>query len=365
MSNMTIVNVYDSGFNLIGVVDSYVSVIWRPAYYDIGDFELYLGASNEALDLLQKNRILVRASDVSVDGSGNTIYRNPMIIKNIELITDIENGDFLSITGRELKFILHQRIIWTQTNLSGTAEGGIRQLVNDNAVNPTDTKRKIPNLVLGAESGLSDTIKKQLTGDYLDEAITEICTAFNYGWEIYGYNGNYVFIVYKGIDRSYGQSVNPYVVFSDNFENLYNTDYQLFSEEYCNTALIGGEGEGTERTYTTVNNSATGLNRYELFVDAKDLSSNKDSANVIPPEQYLQLLAERGQEKLAEKSITEGFSGEVSSDSASNYVYGEDFDIGDTVTVINSYGITKNVMVLSSIESEDESGKKLIPQFNL
>lgn len=365
MANMSIVNVYDMSFNLIGVIDSYASIIWRPAYYDIGDFEIYLSATHEALNLLQENRLVVRDSDISVDSSGNVTYRNVMIIKNIELITDIENGDYLSVTGRELKFLLHQRIIWSQTNLTGTVEAGLRRLVTENAINPTDTKRKIPNLVLGALAGLTDTIEKQLTGDNLDTAIVEICTAYNYGWEIYGFNNNYVFIIYKGVDRSYGQNVNPYVVFSDSFENLYNTDYQLTTEEYCNTALIGGEGEGVERSYTTINNSNSGLNRFELFVDANDLSSNKDSEDAIPQDQYIQMLQERGLEKLAEAGITEGFSGEVLSDSTSNYAYGEDFDIGDTVTVINSYGLTKNVIVLSAIESEDESGKKLIPQFNL
>lgn len=360
---MTVINVYDMNFNLIGVVDSFVSIIWRPAYYDVGDFEIYLGANPNAIELLHENRLVVRNTDVFVDDSGNVTYKNVMIIKNIDLITDVENGDFLSVTGKELKYLLHQRIIWTQTNLTGTAENGIRRLVNDNAVNPSDTKRKIPNLVLGATAGLTDTIEKQITGDSLDKAITEICTTYNYGWEIYGYNGNYVFIVYKGLDRSYGQSERPYVVFSDTFENLYNTEYQLNTENYANTALIGGEGEGVERTYTTLNNTTSGLNRYELFVDAKDISSNKDSEDEIPQSQYLQMLQERGTEKLAETAITEGFSGEVLT--TGQYKYGEDFDIGDTVTVINSYGISKNVMVLSSIESEDENGVSLIPQFNI
>jgi hypothetical protein len=72
---------------------------------------------------------------------------------------------------------------------------------------------------------------------------------------------------------------------------------------------------------------------------------------------------ERGRENLATLSYTEGFSGEVLSDVA--FKYGQDFFIGDTVTVINKYGIQKNVRVLSAIESEDEAGVKLLPQFNI
>ena len=349
-------------FKLDGIIDEYVSNIWRPSYSDVGDFELYLGATDKAIGLLKENRYAVRSSDISVE-NGITTYEKVMVIKNIQLITDIENGDFLCVTGRELKFLLHQRIVWNQTTLTGKVEDAIRRLVNENAIVPTDSNRIIPNLALGVSAGLTDTIEKQVTGAYLDKAISEICTTYNYGWDIFIVNKTMVFIVYTGTDRSYEQTERPYVVFSDEFENLYNTDYQLFTEEYANTTLIGGEGEGLERVYTAVNNSNSGLNRYETFTDARDISSNKGSENEIDAATYLKLLVERGRENLAGLSYTEGFSGEVLSDLA--FKYGEDFFIGDTVTVINKYGIKKNVRVLSAIESEDESGAKLLPQFNI
>lgn len=365
---MTVVNVYDLNFNLLGVIDDFVSLIWSPAYYDIGDFELYVGANSKVVDLLKENRLLVRNKDVTVDTSGNVTYKNVMIIKSLSITTDVENGDYLVVSGKELKYLLHQRIIWKQTNLTGTAENAIRKLVNDNAVSPTDTKRKIPNLSLGAAKGLSDSINKQVTGTQLDEALTEICMLYDYGWNVYGYNNGYVFEVYQGQDRSYDQTVNPFVVFSNKFDNLYNTEYQLETELYANTALIAGEGEGTARKTTTINNSATGLNRYEIYVDARDLSQNKDSSDpteVISDTDYIKLLQERGKENLADFTITEGFSGNVLSGSGNNYVYGIDFYLGDKVTVINNYGITKTVKVLSAIESEDETGTAFIPQFNI
>ena len=349
-------------FNLEGIIDEYVSIIWRPSYSEVGDFEIYLGATKKAINLLKENRYVVRSSDISVD-NGVTTYEKVMIIKNIQLITDVENGDFLCVTGRELKFLLHQRIVWKQTNLTGKAENAIRRLVNENAIAPTDNNRIIPNLALGVAAGLTETIDKQVTGAYLDNAITDICIAYNYGWDIFITNNTLVFVVYAGLDRSYEQTERPYVVFSDDFENLYNTDYQLFTEEYANTTLIGGEGEGLDRVYTTVNNSNSGLNRYETFTDARDISSNKGTEDEVDSATYLKLLLERGRENLASLAYTEGFSGEILSDVA--FKYGEDFFIGDTVTVINQYGIQKNVRVLSAIESEDESGVKLLPQFNI
>ena len=351
-----IIHVLDQSFNLVGVVDNYISVIWRPAYYEVGDFELYINATAPAAALLQKNRYLVRDTDINVDEAGNITYSNVMIIKNIKLTTDAEEGDHLTYTGRELKFLLHQRIVWRQTNLTGTAENGIRRLVDENAINPTDSNRVIPTLTLGASAGLTDRIEKQVTGDYLDQAIVDICTAYNYGWEVFIYNAALVFIVYAGVDRSYSQTERPYVVFSDDFDNILNSEYQMESEEYANTTLIGGEGEGAKRTYTSVGDSNSGLNRYETFTDGSGVSRNVGSDNEIDAETYIELLKESGRENLAALAVTEGFSGEVLSDVA--FKYGVDFYIGDVVTVKNKYGIGKDVRVLSAIESVDDSGVK-------
>lgn len=359
---MTTVYVLNKDLEVVGVVDEYVSLIWRPAYSEIGDFELYIGASTAMVSLLQLNRYVVRNQDVHVI-NGNITYTNVMIIKGIELITDVENGDFLIVRGRELKYLAHQRIVWEQTVLSGTVEDGIRQLITENAIAPSDANRVIPRLALDTPLGLTDGIEKQITGDYLDQCISEICLTYNYGWTVYIYNDQLLFTLFLGADRTFNQLERPYVVFSDDYENLSNTDYQLTTEEYANCTLIGGEGEGTERTYTTVGNSRVGLDRYETFTDARDLSSNTGTEEAIPPEQYIELLQERGKDSLAERSYTEGFSGEVLSQLA--FKYGVDFFLGDLVTVINKYGISKDVRVISCIESEDSTGYKLLPQFNI
>lgn len=355
--------ILDREFNVVDIIDDYISLIWRPAYHSIGDFELYLSASSSVVALLQKDFYLVREKDMAMDESGNTTFKNVMIIKNFRLTTDAENGDFLTYTGRELKFLLHQRIVWKQTNLNSKVEYALRRLVKENAIEPTDSSRIIPNLVLGEEAGLSASVRKQVTGAYLDESISEICNTYGYGWTVYIYNSSLVFSVYQGADRSYNQNSRPYVVFSDEFDNILNSEYVLNSENYANTALIGGEGEGTARIFTTIGSENVGLDRYETFVDAKDVSQNKDTEDAITLEEYVELLNERGADNLASRIIAEGFTGEVLSDLT--FKYGTDFFLGDTVTVMNSYGISKNVMVLSAIESVDESGTKLIPQFNI
>ena len=272
------IHVLDREFNLLGVVDGYTSVIWRPAYYNVGDFELYLDASTDNINLLQKDHYLVRGQDIYVDDEGNTTFKKVMIIKNQVISTDIEGADYLTVTGRELKFILNSRIVWSQTNLTGNVATSIEKLVNENAITPTDTNRAIPNLVLDEPLVVSDTIDKQLTGDKLDEAITEICMTYDIGYDIYIKNKKLMFKLYKGVDKS---NCLPHVVFSEEFENILNSEYECNTENYANTTLVGGEGEGLERIYTTVGATNSGLDRYEVFTDARDIIQNKDSDEAI------------------------------------------------------------------------------------
>ena len=133
--------------------------------------------------------------------------------------------------------------------------------------------------------------------------IIEICKLYEYGFKITMNNeGRLVFDLFKGENRSYRQTVNPYVIFSNDFDNIINTEFEYDETNISNVALIGGEGEGTDRKYQSIGESE-GFDRYELFVDAKDISSNNGE---IAPADYNLLLIERGEEKIAE-STKEGY----------------------------------------------------------
>lgn len=348
---------------LAGIIEDFISIIWRPAYSDIGDFEIYLSATPKAVELLQKNYYVVRSQDVS-EVDGVKTYKKVMIIKNIELTTDVEDGDFLTVSGRELKYLLHQRVVWGLSIIKDTVEYAIRRLIGSNAVSAVEPTRVIPNMQFAEPKGYTETIELQRSNKQLDEAVIELCESYGYGWDIYITDNKLTVDVYKGVDRSYNQTERPYVVFSEGFDNLHDSTYELKSEDYANMALVGGEGEEYERIYAYVNNDVAGLDRYEIFVDAKSVSQNLNSEeDALSTAEYIAVLEEHGKEELAKKTMTEGFSGEIISDLT--YVYGVDFFLGDIVTVSNKYNMTRNVRIISAIESEDEDGVKLIPQLNL
>lgn len=339
----------DDELNYIQVIEIYTSMIWTTRYYTAGDFELYAPATPDLLNVLQRDYYIVRDDDLT----------QAMIISNFEVKTDIENGDYITITGKSLKSILNRRIIWTQTVLNGNVETMIRKLVTDNAINPTIAARAISGLVLGDTIGLTGTIEAQYTGDNLGETLTAIGQTYGIGYDVLLdlENKQFKFVLLQGVNRTYAQNTVPRVIFSNEYENLLTTDYKFNSDNYKNVALVAGEGEGTARRTQTIG-TATGLNRYELFVDARDVSSNEGE---ISENEYNNLLLERGAQNLAENVITESIEGEIEP----NYTYqlNRDYFLGDIVEVINAYGISMSPRIIEVIECKDTNGYTCVPTF--
>ena len=350
-------NIYvlNRSFERVAVIDAYSSVIWAERYYDIGDCELYMAASDELLDVLQAGFYLVREKDNTGDGE----YHHVMIISGVEIKANAEEGDKLIITGEDLKSILKRRVIASQTVLSGSVANCIARLLNENIISPTSARRQITNFTLGTNALLNSySMEMQITGDVLAKAVAEICQNYGYGFDIYIKNGNFVFYLYEGEDRSFDQSTNPHVVFSGDFDNLISSDYKQNSDTYSNAAYVAGEGEGTDRTIVSVG-TATGLDRYELWVDARNASSNNGA---ISQADYREMLAQEGTEKLSETVVTTSFEGEI--DDAVNFKFGEDYFLGDLVQVRNEYGISAKTRVIEAIENEDEGGYNLVVTFS-
>ena len=191
--------------------------------------------------------------------------------------------------------------------------------------------------------------------------IQKICEERNIGFKItLNDNKQFVFKLYAGTDRSYDQTVVPYVVFSPNFENIINSNYMESKASLKNITLVGGEGEGSARKYTTVG-SGSGLNRRELFTDARDISSDVGDGVVLSNAEYTAQLQQRGKEKLAENTDVTSFEGQV--ETTIMFKYGEDFFNGDVVQIANEYGHETKARILEIVTSENEEGTSVYPTF--
>lgn len=353
-------NIYvlDSDLKRVGVIDYYKSIIWTRRFYEPGDFELCVEATPENIDLLRMGRFLYR--DVDYDGAIGVI-RSVMIIEYIQLVTSYEEGNTLLLQGRDLKSILHKRIVWKQTVLSGTLEDNIRAVITQNLISPSIPERAVEGFTLGPQLGTTETVKTQVTGANIGEWITETLTPYEIGYDVYLLSGRFVFMLCAGDDRSYDQTENPYVIISPTFENLMTSDYVYSMTEACNVALIGGEGEGRSRkTAVAGEATAAGLLRSELFVDAGSASTDSEDGT-ISTKDYNEQLISQGRDALAEHQPQIAFEGEI--DAETNFVYDKDYFLGDKVQIINEYGIEAAVRIIEVIDSEDETGRTVVPTF--
>lgn len=336
--------ILDSSLNEIAVIDNYTSLIWTKRYYSPGDFELYIAADKSLFEYLKIGSFIKREDDNSV-----------MVIETIQIKTDVENGDYFTITGRSLESIIERRIFIFQTNLNGTISAVVYKALYENFIvvePPTTSNRQIDGFVIGEMCETSETITQQVSYENIAEWLEKTCRAYGYGWRIIlNSNNKMEFQLYKGNDTE--------VVFSDEFDNLLTTEYVISKANYKTFASVLGEGEGSARKKWNIDiTHDTGMDRYELYVDARDISSNDGE---ILWNEYKQLLNERGYEKLKEHAITQAFSGEI--DPSGVYKYKQDYDLGDIITVETNYGISTRPRIVEIIENWDETGYKVVPTF--
>lgn len=344
--------ILDKEFHSIRIIDSFESFIWADRYNSYGDCEIYTLVDSELItDCKIGNYICNRDSE------------HLMMITTINIKSDVESGNHLIVKGNSIESILKRRIIWKQTIISGNLQNGIKKLLNENVINPEIEARKIPNFIFKDSSDpliTELTLNAQYTGDNLYDVIKDICQEFRIGWKItLTEDLKFQFELYSGIDRSYAQDKNPYVIFSPSFENINNSNYLESDISFKNVALVAGEGEGVNRRTVTVG-SVSGFDRRELFVDARDISSETENGK-IPDAQYNASLQSRGNKKLLENSYLQSFEGEV--EASQTFIYGIDFSIGDVVQIVNEYGIEAQSRVSEIIRFHDASSEMIIPTF--
>lgn len=364
--------ILDTNLDDVAKIDVYKSFIWTDRYYANGDFEMHAAMRQDILQYIKQDYYFTNRDSEHV-----------MIIEKILISSDVETGNYITVSGRSLESILDRRIVWGQKSLSGNLQNGIKSLLNDNIISPTDEDRRIDNFIFedSTDSAITElTIDAQYTGDNLYDVIQTICEERSIGFKVtLNDSKQFVFKLYAGTDRSYDQTEVPYVVFSPNFENIINSNYVESKASLKNVTLIGGEGEtnywesdnessgttayigsDTGRKYTTVG-GGSGLNRRELFTDARDISSDVGDGVTLTDEEYTAQLQQRGKEKLAENPDVTSFEGQV--ETSIMFQYGKDFFNGDAVQIANEYGHETKARILELVMSESEEGASVYPTF--
>lgn len=341
----------------VGVIDSYTSLIWTKRYYNYGDFELYLPASDNLLDILRPDFFLTRDDDDSV-----------MVIEKIQIQTDAENGDYFLVSGRSLESILLRRIFEQQFvyESTGTLADAVSAFVTECTTNHDAshahpyTYRQIAGLTVDTSSSFDGTMQIQFTGDTLLSAIIAVCKQREIGFKLTLQDSTMLLSLYQGND------VSDNVIFSTEFDNLVSSKYLYDTTNLANSIAVFGEGEGDQRKkyyrlfFNRDVNPESGLDLRELYVDARNISSNNGE---IDNNAYFAMLAQKADEVHANHDISQSFESEI--EPRMTFDYKKDYNLGDIVTVQNDYGITAKPRIIEIIENWSDEGYKVIPTFDV
>ena len=361
--NMTVLN-DKLNISLEAVCDSFSSLLWDIEYYKCGAFEVYIAASPRNIEIFQTGRIVGRDDDKEHFG----------LIESVELETDAEDGDYLIIKGRFLMCLLERRIIYPTLNFTTMTTHGIiiQKALESNAL--TSRNRLISGLKLGKIQGAcwNAETKLQVSYDNLMEWVYTICekiggTANIRLSKIDNEQYEMIFELSQGTDRSILQEVNPHIIFSDRYNNLLSFTYFTDTSVKKNYAYVLGKGEGEKRKRTTCfeGTEPSSLERYEVYIDAKDISDEEQIDNETRPlsdAEYIELLREKGNQNLIPTKTKSESQIAVQS---TQFQYGVDYFVGDFVTVEHQrFGIRQNkIQLVGMIESFDHNGRNLTPTF--
>lgn len=339
------INILNSNFKKIAIIDYYKSLIWVEKYSEIGAIDIQIEANSETLALFKKGYYIHR------DDTDAICY-----IDALELQTSEEEGDYLIIGAYDCRNLLNRRVI-TQTEwYDMTVENYIRKLINDNIIASTTADRNVGFLKLSDSKGYAETIKDQPQFEQLADKITALCQTYDYGWKsTFDKANNQIIIdIYKGNETS--------VIFSPEYDNLSETSYKSDDSESKNVGFVVGTTvtDTNETVYKTVFvGSDKGLARRELYVDG----SNIDSA-LGDEVDYRDILIAQGKEKLAETvQNVDTFDGDVNW--YGSYVYRKDFNLGDIITIKTQYGINARCRITEVTETWDEEGYTIEPKFEV
>ena len=188
-SDQLLLNVFDTEFNQIAVIDDYTSLIWTEKYQEVCDFELELRYDKKWKDILKQDYYC------RIDPSERT-----MIIEKVQIEHDDDGLSVMTVSGRSVECILERRIVWKKRTFGTTTnsetqeetkktvniQDSIKTLFNDNIVSPENINRKISNFkFIASEDSYIKNLKfnQDYDGDSMLDVIEDLCSDKRMGYK--------------------------------------------------------------------------------------------------------------------------------------------------------------------------------------
>lgn len=103
--------------------------------------------------------------------------------------------------------------------------------------------------------------------------------------------------IYQGANKTRSKGIENAVIFSPQLKNIDNLSFDFDDSNHKTIAIVKAKFNGFDETLEVKGNGYETYGRKELYVDARDISGTDNK------EEFLKLLKQRGEEKLAEHKL--------------------------------------------------------------
>lgn len=305
------------------------------SYQDVGEFEVYCRATPANLKALQKGRYIKLPNK-----------RFIWVITAVKYGFTAGGSRMISATGYEAKWLLNKRCILTPKELSGTITKAVYNLTNCAMGTNATEARKIKGFTVDTNDLLIDISGTQASRGNLLEFVNNLLKIYNCGSIVEFEGGALKYKIFTG------EVKNHSVKFSQSLDNLLSTEYLTDDAAIATYAQVVSTFEETQTVGETeykhkvdyiqeVDKGQTGIDRAEIVLES-NLATKYEDANGVEQETtpdsalYKGWQKEEGKNKLAEYGTVEEINGEIDL-ANSNYIFDEDFFIGDIVRIQDEY----------------------------
>lgn len=353
------------GFNFesAGIIDTFdsLTVNWR--YYTYSQFSLKI--------LLEDIQKLIKSNDDEAIEKINTIT-SLYTVDNILNINDVyfyidrvtcddSTKGSLVVSGKSLRAKALKRIVYRIYHQTKKPEQIIYDHLNNEVVNPSQANRKIQYLSIAAPAVLSTTnVDYQNSYGVVSDEVDNLCSTYDIGIREVGTN---LQTPHNKLEIVKGRDLSDIVEFNVEFDNLLSESYEFSNFDEATMAWVFGEGEGTARINVKLNDTLSGLEREEIYVDARDIQKQTQDGNgkdiTLTDAQYKAALTSRGISKLAEQEAVLTLNGDIDLETEL-FVYGKDYQLGDRVRFTSKlFNVTKTSVLAGIDETWDETGQHM------
>ena len=379
----------NSSLEVLAILDDYYSLNWAERYNEFGDFELVLPIEYiTSTNIIFSNFLYISGSD------------KVMVIEDMKPQYEEEESS-LVINGRSAESLLDRRVLLYPLNVDDIAEQIIYDLIDKHVTNPDDTNRTISSFKTTFPTvSTSETFSNQIEMQDIYSAVEFVAKSTGLGFKIERETSpslKLAFSVYKGEDRSFDQSTNPYVIFSDDFDNVIKSSYYESEVDKLNIVLVAtnDEQEDLQKVFVWEGTEPTGISRHEGFFETSieriideppstssprkikhptlgiTTSDNLAAIGITvtpevgayygPPQpplsdaEVLAIINTRGKQVIEENKTVGLFEGDF--DIQGNFKYGTDFFMGDIVQC-NLGGKNVKARIIELVSSYTTEGEK-------